>query len=166
MVTSRYLITGYQFMLTHVKVLANFQLWALLSRDTIKSNPFDLKTFGSFILCYPNQCLNPRMKKIKIRKQFLRGVEAIYSIRKLYKDFWKMREPQGRLVFAKLPRRTLKSGPFLTYTAFESYGTDYRGRKPLPLTTVELQKAGSRLLRIGPKKTLDVCNPLILEGMR
>ena len=29
-------------------------------------------------------------------------------------------------------------------------------RKPLPLTTVELQKAGSRLLRLAPKKVLDV----------
>jgi hypothetical protein len=30
-------------------------------------------------------------------------------------------------------------------------------RKPLPLTTVELQKAGSRLLHMAPKKVLDVC---------
>ena len=29
-------------------------------------------------------------------------------------------------------------------------------RKPLPLTTVDLQKAGSRLLRMSPKKVLDV----------
>lgn len=29
-------------------------------------------------------------------------------------------------------------------------------RKPLPLTTVELQKAGSRLLHLAPKKVLDV----------
>ncbi|KAJ7772745.1 DNA topoisomerase [Mycena maculata] len=29
--------------------------------------------------------------------------------------------------------------------------------KPLPLTTVELQKAGSRLLRLAPKAVLDVC---------
>lgn len=28
--------------------------------------------------------------------------------------------------------------------------------KPLPLTTVELQKAGSRLLKLAPKKVLDV----------
>lgn len=33
-------------------------------------------------------------------------------------------------------------------------------RKPLPLTTVELQKAGSRLLRLAPKKVLDVRIPL------
>jgi DNA topoisomerase III len=31
-------------------------------------------------------------------------------------------------------------------------------RKPLPLTTVELQKAGSRLLKMAPKKVLDVCS--------
>lgn len=31
-----------------------------------------------------------------------------------------------------------------------------KNRKPLPLTTVELQKAGSRLLRLAPKKILDV----------
>ena len=31
-----------------------------------------------------------------------------------------------------------------------------KNRKPLPLTTVELQKAGSRLLRLAPKKVLDV----------
>ena len=30
-------------------------------------------------------------------------------------------------------------------------------RKPLPLTTVDLQKAGSRILKISPKKVLDVC---------
>lgn len=30
--------------------------------------------------------------------------------------------------------------------------------KPLPLTTVELQKAGSRLLKLSPKKILDVCS--------
>ena len=29
--------------------------------------------------------------------------------------------------------------------------------KPLPLTTVDLQKAGSRLLKISPKRVLDVC---------
>lgn len=29
-------------------------------------------------------------------------------------------------------------------------------RKPLPLTTVELQKSGSRLLKLAPKKILDV----------
>jgi DNA topoisomerase-3 len=33
----------------------------------------------------------------------------------------------------------------------------YNFRKPLPLTTVELQKAGSRLLKMAPKKVLDVC---------
>ena len=33
--------------------------------------------------------------------------------------------------------------------------------KPLPLTTVDLQKAGSRLLRISPKKVLDVCGDLV-----
>jgi hypothetical protein len=31
-----------------------------------------------------------------------------------------------------------------------------RDRKPLPLTTVELQKSGSRLLGLAPKKVLDV----------
>lgn len=34
--------------------------------------------------------------------------------------------------------------------------TDGHFRKPLPLTTVELQKAGSRLLKLAPKKILDV----------
>jgi hypothetical protein len=29
-------------------------------------------------------------------------------------------------------------------------------RKPLPLTTVELQQSGSRLLHMAPKKILDV----------
>lgn len=33
-------------------------------------------------------------------------------------------------------------------------------RKPLPLTTVELQKSGSRLLRLAPKRVLDVSLPL------
>ena len=35
--------------------------------------------------------------------------------------------------------------------------TNLFSRKPLPLTTVELQKAGSRLLKLAPKKVLDVC---------
>lgn len=37
--------------------------------------------------------------------------------------------------------------------------TDDILRKPLPLTTVDLQTAGSKLLRISPKKVLDVCAP-------
>jgi hypothetical protein len=31
-----------------------------------------------------------------------------------------------------------------------------RDRKPLPLTTVELQQSGSRLLHMTPKRVLDV----------
>lgn len=34
-------------------------------------------------------------------------------------------------------------------------------RKPYPLTTVELQKAGSRLLHMTPKKVLEVCSYLV-----
>lgn len=36
--------------------------------------------------------------------------------------------------------------------------------KPLPLTTVELQKAASRLLRIAPKKALDIAERLYQQG--
>ncbi|KAG6875307.1 hypothetical protein C0993_009864, partial [Termitomyces sp. T159_Od127] len=36
--------------------------------------------------------------------------------------------------------------------------------KPLPLTTVELQKAGSRLLRLAPKKVLDIAEHLYQQG--
>ncbi|EJD53020.1 prokaryotic type I DNA topoisomerase [Auricularia subglabra TFB-10046 SS5] len=36
--------------------------------------------------------------------------------------------------------------------------------KPLPLTTVELQKAGSRLLRLAPKKVLDLAEGLYQKG--
>ncbi|KAI0256361.1 DNA topoisomerase [Lactifluus subvellereus] len=36
--------------------------------------------------------------------------------------------------------------------------------KPLPLTTVELQKCGSRLLRLSPKKILDVAEHLYQQG--
>ncbi|KAH6885641.1 DNA topoisomerase [Coprinopsis sp. MPI-PUGE-AT-0042] len=36
--------------------------------------------------------------------------------------------------------------------------------KPLPLTTVELQKAGSRLLRLAPKKILDISERLYQQG--
>ncbi|KAG6836236.1 hypothetical protein H0H93_009928 [Arthromyces matolae] len=36
--------------------------------------------------------------------------------------------------------------------------------KPLPLTTVELQKAGSRLLRLAPKKVLDIAEKLYQQG--
>ena len=32
----------------------------------------------------------------------------------------------------------------------------FSNRKPLPLTTVEMQKAGSRLLHLSPKQILDV----------
>ena len=37
-------------------------------------------------------------------------------------------------------------------------------RKPLPLTTVELQKSGSRLLKLSPKKILDVGSRLALRS--
>ncbi|KAG7553551.1 hypothetical protein FFLO_03058 [Filobasidium floriforme] len=36
--------------------------------------------------------------------------------------------------------------------------------KPLPLTTVELQKSGSRLLRLAPKKILDIAEKLYQQG--
>ncbi|KIM83269.1 hypothetical protein PILCRDRAFT_783465 [Piloderma croceum F 1598] len=36
--------------------------------------------------------------------------------------------------------------------------------KPLPLTTVELQKSGSRLLKLAPKKLLDVAEKLYQKG--
>ncbi|KAF9264166.1 prokaryotic type I DNA topoisomerase [Marasmius fiardii PR-910] len=36
--------------------------------------------------------------------------------------------------------------------------------KPLPLTTVELQKAGSRLLKLSPKKVLDIAEKLYQQG--
>ncbi|KAF8907833.1 DNA topoisomerase [Gymnopilus junonius] len=36
--------------------------------------------------------------------------------------------------------------------------------KPLPLTTVELQKAGSRLLKLAPKKVLDTAEKLYQQG--
>ncbi|KAJ4466376.1 DNA topoisomerase [Lentinula lateritia] len=36
--------------------------------------------------------------------------------------------------------------------------------KPLPLTTVELQKAGSRLLKLAPKKVLDIAEKLYQNG--
>ncbi|KAI0272245.1 DNA topoisomerase [Russula aff. rugulosa BPL654] len=36
--------------------------------------------------------------------------------------------------------------------------------KPLPLTTVELQKSGSRLLKLSPKKILDVAERLYQQG--
>ncbi|KAJ3568007.1 hypothetical protein NP233_g5996 [Leucocoprinus birnbaumii] len=41
---------------------------------------------------------------------------------------------------------------------------DTKKWKPLPLTTVELQKAGSRLLRMAPKKVLDVAEKLYQQG--
>ncbi|KAF8917851.1 prokaryotic type I DNA topoisomerase [Mucidula mucida] len=36
--------------------------------------------------------------------------------------------------------------------------------KPLPLTTVELQKAGSRILKLAPKKILDIAEKLYQQG--
>lgn len=44
----------------------------------------------------------------------------------------------------------------MIYPAFQELCSIIAARKPLPLTTVELQKAGSRLLRLAPKKVLDV----------
>ncbi|KAG1812148.1 DNA topoisomerase [Suillus subaureus] len=41
---------------------------------------------------------------------------------------------------------------------------DVKKYKPLPLTTVELQKAGSRLLRLAPKKVLDIAEKLYQQG--
>ncbi|KAI0730280.1 DNA topoisomerase, partial [Fomitopsis betulina] len=41
---------------------------------------------------------------------------------------------------------------------------DTKKWKPLPLTTVELQKAGSRLLRMSPKKVLDIAEKLYTQG--
>ncbi|EDR12021.1 uncharacterized protein LACBIDRAFT_232184 [Laccaria bicolor S238N-H82] len=41
---------------------------------------------------------------------------------------------------------------------------DTKKWKPLPLTTVELQKAGSRLLKLAPKKVLDVAEKLYQQG--
>lgn len=35
---------------------------------------------------------------------------------------------------------------------------------PYPLTTVDLQKVGSRLLRISPKKILDIAEHLYQQG--
>ncbi|KAM5534558.1 hypothetical protein V8D89_011762 [Ganoderma adspersum] len=37
-------------------------------------------------------------------------------------------------------------------------------RKPYPLTTVDLQKAGSRLLKLSPKKVLDIAERLYQQG--
>lgn len=42
------------------------------------------------------------------------------------------------------------------YLAQEREDANLCLRKPLPLTTVELQKHGSRLLRLPPKKVLEV----------
>ena len=40
-------------------------------------------------------------------------------------------------------------------------------RKPYPLTTVELQKAASRILKLTPKKILDVsCRIVLLQDRR
>ncbi|KAH9948967.1 DNA topoisomerase [Amylocystis lapponica] len=41
---------------------------------------------------------------------------------------------------------------------------DTKKWKPLPLTTVDLQKAGSRLLRISPKQVLDIAERLYQQG--
>ncbi|KAI0675385.1 DNA topoisomerase [Trametes maxima] len=41
---------------------------------------------------------------------------------------------------------------------------DTKKWKPLPLTTVDLQKAGSRLLRISPKRVLDIAESLYQKG--
>ncbi|KAI0313920.1 DNA topoisomerase [Amylostereum chailletii] len=41
---------------------------------------------------------------------------------------------------------------------------DTKKWKPLPLTTVELQKAGSRILKLAPKKILDIAEKLYQNG--
>ncbi|KAI5123889.1 hypothetical protein M0805_005705 [Coniferiporia weirii] len=55
------------------------------------------------------------------------------------------------------------SNPLARVTKKTSKGT--KKWKPLPLTTVELQKAGSRLLRMTPKNVLDVASKLYQQGL-
>lgn len=59
----------------------------------------------------------------------------------------------------KSRKSTRKNG--VSSTSAFSY-TNSIDRKPLPLTTVELQKAGSRLLKLAPKRVLDVCRSVNL----
>jgi DNA topoisomerase-3 len=51
--------------------------------------------------------------------------------------------------------RTSKNGTSNSYRRIMGYA-QYSPRKPLPLTTVELQKTGSRMLKMTPKQILDV----------
>lgn len=63
----------------------------------------------------------------------------------------------------KVVQKPTKKWFVLTFSAFEYLLTRLIHRKPLPLTTVELQKSGSRLLKLAPKKLLDV-SPLHLRS--
>ncbi|KAF8149452.1 DNA topoisomerase [Crassisporium funariophilum] len=56
----------------------------------------------------------------------------------------------------------IMENPLATVTKVTNKST--KKWKPLPLTTVELQKAGSRLLRLAPKKVLDIAEKLYQQG--
>ncbi|KIJ68114.1 hypothetical protein HYDPIDRAFT_83606 [Hydnomerulius pinastri MD-312] len=66
-------------------------------------------------------------------------------VREIYEDI--MVNPRARVV--KVTQKNTKK---------------WQVAKPLPLTTVELQKAGSRLLKLAPKKVLDIAEKLYQQG--
>ena len=76
-----------------------------------------------------------------------------------------LERPEARVT--KVTNKNVKKWYLYLYQSIMNYA-QYSSRKPLPLTTVELQKTGSRMLRMTPKQILDVsyiplsrwCSPL------
>ncbi|POY75102.1 DNA topoisomerase III [Rhodotorula taiwanensis] len=67
-------------------------------------------------------------------------------------------QPVAEAVFTMV-----KMDPEATVTKWETKPT--QKWKPLPLTTVELQKSGSRLLRMSPKRVLEIAETLYQRGI-
>jgi len=102
--------------------------------------------------------LDREMKKVDFtwRRGHLFEEDVVIEI---YEDITE--SPRARVV--KVTKKNVKKW-CLSATFLFVIGSHYCTRKPLPLTTVELQKAGSRLLKLAPKKVLDVSlNPVFMK---
>ena len=130
---------------------------ALWSNGIIKSRTSSQSLFGTSLSL---MCSIPLAV---LKKQHSTGVEAICSTSEQQSHyiptFWRVQgtEPREawRQKLQKLLTKILRNGePVLCSPDHQIQPLS--PRKPLPLTTVELQKAGSRLLKMAPKKVLDV----------
>jgi len=123
----------------------------LWSNGTIKLKTSYRSLFGTFTSLMYNKLL------VDHKKQCSTGKEAICSTLEQQSRYihtsWRVQA--SRQKFRKLITKILKNGKPVLCSSDHRIRL-LRPRKPLPLTTVELQKAGSRLLKMAPKKVLDV----------